>query len=130
MGHLNAGQLRERVTLLSAGPVVSDGRGGWLEGPEVSAEAWARVRPLRNAEKLAIGQVLNSELYEVTIRQTAGVSAKQRLSWNGRTLNVQAVTADENREYYLLTCAHGGALLGSSPPVAAPTIANFTATAA
>ena len=108
MGRLNAGQLRERVTLLTTGPNVSDGRGGWLPGPETSADLWARVRPLRGAEKLALGQVLNDDSYEITVRQAAGISAKQRLTWNGRTLNVQAVTLDENREYYLLTCTDGG----------------------
>ena len=108
MGALNAGQLRERIGLHTAGALVSDGRGGWLEGPEGSADAWARVRPLRSAEKLALGQVLNANVYEVTIRQTAGVSAKKRLTWNGRTLNVQAVTADEYGEFLLLTCIDGG----------------------
>ena len=130
MGSINAGQLRERVTLLSSGAPVSDGRGGWFDGPESSAEAWARVRPLRSAEKLALGQVLNADVYEITIRRTAGISAKHRLSWNGRTLNVQAVTPDENREYYLLTCAHGGALLTAGPPAVTPTITNATFTAA
>lgn len=108
MGVLNAGQLRERVTLLTNGPAVSDGRGGWLPGPETSAEVWARVRPLRSDEKLALGQVLNADSYEVTIRQSAGISAKQRLTWNGRTLNVQAATPDEYREYYRLTCTDAG----------------------
>ena len=126
MGAVNAGQLRERVTLLSAGAPVSDGRGGWLDGPESSAVLWARVRPLRSTEKLALGQVLNADVYEITIRQTAGISAKQRLHWNGRSLNVQAVTADEHREYYLLTCVHGGALTGTTlpPPAPAPATAQ------
>lgn len=108
MGRLNAGQLQERVTLLTTAGATPDGRGGYLpSGPDAKATVWARVRPLRMEEKLRLGQVVNSEAYEVTIRTLAS-TAKQRVLWKGKSLNVQAVTEDENREFELLTCFNGG----------------------
>jgi SPP1 family predicted phage head-tail adaptor len=109
MGKLNSGQLQERVVLLTAGASVSDGRGGFLpSAPDTETTVWARVRPLSTSEKLQLGQVLNANAYEVTIRKINAVSAKQRVLWKGQTLNVQAVTEDENREFQLLICLNSG----------------------
>lgn len=109
MGRLNASQLKERVTLHTSSGTTPDGRGGFTPaGPDTTQEVYARVRPLRQAEKVALGQELNSEVYEITIRRLAGTSAKQRVRWNGKTLNVQAVAPDEWGEYLLLTCIEGG----------------------
>ena len=108
MGRLNAGQLNQRITLRTPGPAVGDGRGGWLDGPETSVEVYARVRPIRGAEALALGQTLNSALYEVTIRYRAQASTKQRIVWKGISLNVRALAADEYNEFHVLTCSDGG----------------------
>lgn len=109
MGRLNAGSLNQRITLLTSSAPASDGRGGSVSsGPDTSLELSARVRTLSAREKLSLGQVLNEQVYEVTLRNRTGVSAKQRVLWKGQTLNVQAVTPDENNEYLLLTCINGG----------------------
>lgn len=111
MGRIAAGSLNQRITLLTPGVAVSDGRGGYkAAGPDLSTLLWARVRPLRVGEKLALGQVANSEAYEITIRRTPSVArtAKQRVLWKGVTLSVQGVVPDEFNEYYLLTCFSSG----------------------
>lgn len=109
MGRIAAGQLRERVTLLTTAGAASDGRGGYTpSGPDVSTTVWARVRPLSAREKLQLGQVVNSAAYEITIRKLDAAAAKKRVLWKGETLNVQAVVADEDREYQRLTCFNGG----------------------
>lgn len=109
MGRINAGSLRERVTLLTTASATPDGRGGYTpSGPDVETTVWARVRPLSTFEKLKLGQVVNAAAYEVTIRRLASAAAKQRVLWQGQTLNVQAVVADEDREYQRLTCFNGG----------------------
>lgn len=111
MGRIAAGSLNQRITLLTPSLAVSDGRGGYKPaGPDLQAAMWARVRPLRVSEKLALGQVANSEAYEITIRRTPSVArtAKQRVLWNEVTLNVQGTTPDEFNEYYLLTCFSSG----------------------
>jgi len=109
MGRLAAGQLRERITLLTTSTALPDGRGGFVpSGPDTSQTVWARVRPLSTSEKLRLGQVADAEGYEITIRRLASATAKQRVVWNTKTLNVQGVRADEDREYQLLTCINGG----------------------
>lgn len=108
MGKLNAGDLNQRIALLTdtAGP--SDGQGGRLPGAASEQELWARVRPLRIAEKVALGQTLATEAYEITIRHLPLVAPAQRVRWQNKTLQVQGVTPDEQSEFLLLTCLTSG----------------------
>lgn len=108
MGRVNAGQLQERITLCMPGVIIPDGQGGDTEGPETRVPLWARVRPLGGREKVANGQTLDAESYEVTIRRRQAVSAKQHIEWEEKRLNVLAVVPDEDKEYLKLTCAYGG----------------------
>lgn len=109
MGRINAGSLRERVTLLTPGTTAPDGRGGVvMTGPATQTTVYARVRPLSSTEKLQLGQTVNTQAYEITIRRTNTATAKQRLTWKGKSLNVQAVAPDEAREYEVLTCYEDG----------------------
>lgn len=111
MGRLNAGQLQERVALLTTAAAAKDGRGGYVPtGPATEKLLHARVRPLRGTEQLALGQILNSIAYEITIRSYKGFerTAKQRVRWKAETLDVQVVVYDENREYVVLTCFNRG----------------------
>jgi SPP1 family predicted phage head-tail adaptor len=109
MGRLNAGQLNQRIVLLTPGAAVKDAGGyGFIPGAATETPIWARVRPLSGRETLSLGQVLNAALYEVTIRYRPDARANQRLTWQGKTLNVQAVAPDEHNEYQLLTCTDGG----------------------
>lgn len=110
MGRLPAGQLKERVVLLTPGPTQEDEQGGRTAiGPPTQTPVWARVRPLKATEKVTLEQTVQQEAYEITIRRHPAACANQRVTWNGKELNVQAVAADEDREYQLLTCfRHGG----------------------
>lgn len=110
MGRIEAGKLRERVTLLTtAAPApVADGYGYAATGPDTEQPLWARVRPLRVGEVLQLGQVANTQAYEITIRRRPGVAPTQRVRWKELTLNVQGVTPDETNEYLLLTCFTSG----------------------
>lgn len=109
MGRIASGQLQERVTLLTPGPSIPEGNGyGNRPGPETATPLWARVRPLRGSERLNLGLVANEAAFEVTLRRRAGVSAKCRVTWQGVTYNVQAISAGESREYLLLTCFTSG----------------------
>lgn len=110
MGKINAGDLRERVTLLTTGAAtrVAGGYGWQPAGPDSKVTVWARVRPLSGRELLALGQTLNVEAYEITIRSLRDATAKQRALWKGKELNVQYERPDEDREYLRLTCLYGG----------------------
>jgi SPP1 family predicted phage head-tail adaptor len=108
MGRIAAGELRERIALLTDAPGPSNGRGGFLPGTTTERSLWARVRPLRTGEKLALGQTLNTEAYEITIRHLPAIAPTQRVRWKGKSFNVQGVTPDERQEYLLLTCFTSG----------------------
>lgn len=109
MGRINAGQLNHRISLITDGAGVEDGQGGFLPGGEGSeSQLWARVRPLRGTEALRLGQQLNGMVYEVTIRFRSDVSGSNRLTWQGKTLNVQQVLPDENKEFLTLYALDSG----------------------
>ncbi|GAB2959006.1 hypothetical protein GCM10027048_27750 [Hymenobacter coalescens] len=109
MGRVNAGQLNQRVVLVTDAPGVVDGQGGWLPGgAPTETPVPARVRALRGTEALRLGQELNGMLYEVTIRHRAGVTGKSRLTWNLQTLVVQQLQPAEDREFLTLICLDSG----------------------
>jgi head-tail adaptor len=109
MGRINAGQLNQRIRLLTDAPAVVDGQGGYLPGGQpAELPLFARVRPLRGSEALRLGQELNGMLYEVTIRTRTGVTPKSRLMWGVASLVVQQVLPDEQREYLTLICLDSG----------------------
>lgn len=111
MGKLNAGDLTERIRLLTPGAAQPDGRGGYLAaGLGVAADFWAKVRTLRATEKLALGQTLSSDAIQVVLRHDPGQvhTPRQRVSWQGATYAVQAVETDARNEYDTLTCFNSG----------------------
>lgn len=111
MGRLNAGRLRETVTLTLPGAMASDGRGGQRPsgsaGPNYSRAA--RVRVLRAAERTRAGLTVNQQAWEVTVRAHLPVAAdpyrtahRGRLQWQQETGAVVSVEPDEGREFYIL----------------------------
>ena len=107
MGRIQAGRLDQRITLLLPGAITPDGHGGDTEGPETLVPLWARVRPMGGREKVANGQTLDAESYDITIRRRP-VSPKSHVAWKGKRLNVLAVVPDEDNEYLKLSCVYGG----------------------
>ena len=106
---MSAGAFRERIALLSPPATVPDGRGGNVaSGLPPETVLYARVTPLNAYEKAALGQVLNPAAYRITLRYRAGVSAKDRIRWNGLVLNVQGCQADERKQHLTLTCFNSG----------------------
>ena len=75
---MTAGELRERVTLLTP-TTVSDGQGGqtttWTDGDPV----WAAVVPVSGREALAAGAVQSSLSTRITIRHHIGITAQMRI---------------------------------------------------
>jgi SPP1 family predicted phage head-tail adaptor len=111
MGKLNAGDLNQRVTILTSAVAISDGQGGYVPaGSDLESIVWAKVRTLRAAEKLALGQELASVVIQVTVRAAPDVSrsTQQRVLWQEVAYAVQAVEADDRNEYVILTCFSSG----------------------
>lgn len=111
MGKLNAGDLDQRVTIITSAVQLSDGQGGFVAaGPDLESIVWAKVRTLRTAEKLALGQTLATEAIQVTLRVAPDVNrtTQQRVQWREVTYAVQAVEVDTREEYVILTCFSSG----------------------
>lgn len=110
MGKLNSGDLNQRITLLTPGPPVSDGRGGQRPSalPDAETKLWAKVRPLSGRELLELGQTTNPAAYEITLRKHSGVAVGQKVRWRADTYNVQRLVTDTTNEYHILTCFSSG----------------------
>ena len=112
MGRIAAGELTQRITLITPGPpVLETERGGSRPGPVVEQSFWAKVEPLSGGELLSLGQVANYSAWRITLRSQPFIerTAKQRVRWNGETLNVQRVVNDyQQKEYVILTCFNSG----------------------
>jgi SPP1 family predicted phage head-tail adaptor len=110
MGALNSGDLDQRVTLLTPGPAVPDGRGGQKPSTQPDAETplWAKVRPLSGRELLSLGQTNNPTAYEITIRYRKQVQVGQKVRWLGDSFNIQRVVTDTRHEFHRLTCFNSG----------------------
>jgi SPP1 family predicted phage head-tail adaptor len=111
MGKLAAGDLDQRVTILTSAVTISDGQGGGEPaGPDLENIVWAKVRTLRAAEKLALGQKLASVMIQVTVRAAPNINrtTQQRVVSQEVTYDVQAVETDTRREFVILTCFSSG----------------------
>lgn len=72
------------------------------------ARVWARVEPLSAREFLAAGGMQAQATHRVTIRNRPTLTAKHRIRWNGKTLNIVGPLVPGTREPYLdLLCEEG-----------------------
>lgn len=109
MGRVNAGTLRERITLLTPPAKVSDGGGGWVaSGAEPTREVFAEVLPGRGSQRLRDAGIESAMSYEVRVRQHANPTTAERLIWNGLTLKIAAVALDPAREFWTITAYDAG----------------------
>lgn len=103
---MDAGQLRERVTLQTAVNATDEGGGRgqtWAGGTEV----WARVAPVQATELTIAGALQGRATYKVTIRWRTGVAAAGRVvRENGVVLEVLSVLPRERRDFIDILCQH------------------------
>jgi SPP1 family predicted phage head-tail adaptor len=106
-----AGELRDRVTIQSK-TTVADGQGGRTTTWGTLDTVWARVSPVRTAERLQAAAIGALQAYQVTIRSRSDVTTAMRLSWtpfragSAKTLEIHGVTPlDGGRSFLLLDCA-------------------------
>ena len=108
---MNAGTLRESLTVLTAAPGLPDGQGGQLPGgPDAETAIYARVQALNGRAQLALGAVATGQVYTITIRANGPVETPPttRLRWREVTLTVTAVAPGERRDLLVLTCFDNG----------------------
>lgn len=105
---MRAGLLRERVTLVSNGDGVPDGRGGFRPGPETTQTVWGRVQSLKGSEQLRLGAILTGQVYVITLRLPLEVSETMRIRWQDKTMSVQSLVREERSREVTLTCVDDG----------------------
>lgn len=70
------------------------------------ASIWAMIEPLRGNELLGAQKVSATANFGVRIRARSDVTAKMRIIWGTRTLDIEQVMPSTRREHYLdLICA-------------------------
>jgi len=101
---MNAGELRERVTVLQATESRSRLDEVVMTYSTTFAEVWASVQGVSAREYLLAGQQQVEISHRVKMRYLAGLSPQMRLSWRGRTLEIISILEHENRSVHELIC--------------------------
>jgi SPP1 family predicted phage head-tail adaptor len=93
---MRAGELRHRITFKGTTRTV-DARWGVSNTATTEDTVWARVRELKAAERFERGQVQTDVSYEILIRHRADITDRHTIEWEGRTLQITGITADERK---------------------------------
>lgn len=97
-----AGMLRHSV-LLQAPPTTSDGAGGQTgDWTQIGGQRPALVIPDTGREREFAGQVEDSQTGKVYMRYAADITAKRRLKFGERLLNIRAAINFEERSEWLV----------------------------
>lgn len=109
------GDLRHRVTLLSASAGTQSMSGQLATTYTTVGTYWANVRPLTGRELVNAKQVKATISHEITMRQVGSIKATDRLQFQGtaRLFNVESVIrVGEQNAFYLI---HATELIGEKP---------------
>jgi SPP1 family predicted phage head-tail adaptor len=104
---MRAGMLRHRVTVVRRIEGAKDAVGtptyAWTD---MEIDVPAHVRPLSGSELLAAQQVNASTTHEVRMRYGSDITARDRLTFDGRTLEIDAppINVDERNRELVLRC--------------------------
>jgi len=100
---IRAGELRERVTVQTPaesrnplGETVLD----WTD----FAEVWASVEGASVRESLLFGQQDIAVTHRVVMRYLDGLTAKMRIVWRSRVLEIVSLLEHDNRSRHELIC--------------------------
>jgi SPP1 family predicted phage head-tail adaptor len=100
---LNAGQLRERITVQQA----TDNRtplGEAVQTWSTFASRWASVEGISSREFFLQGQQQTEASHRVRLRYLTGLTQQMRLQWRGRTLEIVSLLEHGNRTEHELLC--------------------------
>jgi SPP1 family predicted phage head-tail adaptor len=107
---MQAGRLRHRVTIQQEA-VIKGALGGQAKSWVDVVTVWEAVEPIRGREFFAAQQVNSEVTHRVTIRYRTGVTAKMRLVFQGRVLDISAppIDVEERHRDLQLMCIERGA---------------------
>ena len=89
---MNAGDLRERVSILTATVTRDEFNAEKLDWSTVVATVWAKVVERGGREPVIADRPVMVVSYVVTMRSGVTVTLKDRLSWRSKTLAIDTVT--------------------------------------
>lgn len=101
---MDAGQLRERVTILQATESRSRLDEVVMSYDTTFATVWASVQGVSAREYLLAGQQQVEISHRVRMRYLSGLTPQMRLSWRGRTLEIISILEHDNRSVHELIC--------------------------
>lgn len=106
---MNIGKLNRLVTIQSL-TQTKDSSGGMLDSWSTVSDVWAQVSNLSGNEKklTAYGGQVGEARTEFVIRYLAGITHKNRISYNGSYYNIKHVNNwNERNEILIITCDTG-----------------------
>ena len=105
---MRAGRLRHRVTIETPNDEAST-YGGPKHVWVPVATVWASVEPLQGREFMAARAANAETTHRVGMRYRGGVTAKQRINFDGRILEIESVmNRDERNAELQLMCKEVG----------------------
>lgn len=94
MSEMFSSRLRHRVTLQEE-TRTSDGQGGYVRSWSDLCGLWAEITPIYSTDKQresVVGEQLQDMVtHKITLRYRAGITARQRIVFNGRALYIRSV---------------------------------------
>lgn len=103
-----ASRLKRRLTLQQE-IRTDDGQGGYTRSWKDVASLWAEIMPVKGVEQLAAGKLESPVTHKIMLRYRDGITAGQRLCFEGRAFNIHAVLNTQESDEILQVLAEEGA---------------------
>lgn len=100
---MNAGQLRERVTVQQAAE-TRNALGEVVQSWSALSTRWASVEGVSARELLSSGQQQIEMSHRVRMRYMSGLTQQMRLLWRNRVLEIVSILEHGNRTEHELLC--------------------------
>lgn len=101
------GKMRHRIILEEVSR-TTDGQGGFTETWATVATVWAEIKPMSAYEKMQAMQLASPVNTKIAIRYRAGITAANRVNYNGRIMTIkEVINVDEGNNYLQLKCIEG-----------------------
>lgn len=97
------GKLRDRVSIQTRSKTTA-ANGETISTYATVATRWAQVEEQGGQEITQANQQVAQKSVKVTLRYYSGLSAQHRFLFGSRVLNIQSVTADQDRVWHTAMC--------------------------
>ena len=88
---MNVGTLDRQITLQRSSITGSDAVGGSIIAWATLQKVWSRVVPMSGSESLRLERQVSSETSRFFIRYFAGLTVKDRISYDGKLWDIQNI---------------------------------------